>query len=329
MQAATLVTLPTPSARLLIGQSPAMALLRQHIAKVARSQAPVFIGGETGSGKELVARALHEASARRDGPFVAVNCGALPPQLLESEFFGYRKGSFTHAGKDHAGLFQAAQGGSLFLDEIAELPLALQAKLLRAVQEKTIRPLGATREIAVDLRLISASHKNLAQEVAAGHLRQDLYYRLNVVTLHVPPLRERREDLPLLIEHILARLAHELRSAPFVLSAAALERLAAHPFFGNVRELDNLLQRACALAEGPRLELGDFVESLQNTMAEPSLTPPLAQAPPLNWQLDELARHEIEHALAAQRWNRSAAARQLGLTPRALRYRLHKLGMTL
>jgi two-component system response regulator PilR (NtrC family) len=319
MQTATLVALPTASERLLIGQSPAMALLRRRIAKVARSQAPVFIGGETGSGKELVARALHAESARQEQPFIAVNCGAIPPELLESEFFGHRKGSFTHADQDRPGLFQAAQGGSLFLDEVAELPLPLQAKLLRAVQEKTIRPLGATREVPVDLRVISASHRNLAQEVAAGRLREDLYYRLNVIPLLVPPLRERREDLPLLIGHLLARLSRELHAAPFTLSPSALHLLERHAFPGNVRELENLLHRACVLAEGSRLETRDF----------PELSAPAIPLHPttLDAKLDSLARHEIEHALATQRWNRSAAARQLGLTPRSLRYRLHKLGM--
>jgi two-component system response regulator PilR (NtrC family) len=323
MQSTTLVTLSAPGARPLIGKSPAMTLLRQRIAKVACSQAPVFIGGETGSGKELVARALHAESPRHGRPFVAINCGAIAPELLESEFFGHRRGSFTHAERDHEGLFQAARGGSLFLDEVAELPLSLQAKLLRAVQEKTIRPLGSTRELAVDLRLISASHKNLAQEVAAGRMRHDLYYRLNVITLYVPPLRERREDLPLLIDYILVRLARELRTAPFALSPAARHLLDSHAFPGNVRELENLLQRACVLADGPELQARDFAELVRSAV----VPGPVAASATLDTRLGNLARHEIEQALTAQHWNRSAAARQLGLTPRALRYRLRKLGM--
>ncbi len=326
MSSATVLSLPTPSARILVGNSVPMQELRRRLTKLARSPAPVFIGGETGSGKELVARALHAESGRREGPFVAVNCGAIPNDLLESEFFGHRKGSFTNAERDHPGLFQAAAGGSLFLDEVAELPLSMQAKLLRALQERSVRPLGATRETPVDVRLISASHKDLRAEVKAGRLRQDLYYRLHVLHMHVPALRERREDLALLVEHLLVRLSRELGQS-FRISTAALSLLETYDFPGNVRELDNLLQCACALAESPELQACDFASLLPRereviAVEESSLRISLPH------KLSSLAQQEILQALHHCRWNRTAAARQLGLTPRALRYRLQKLGLT-
>src|SRR5690606_23677450 len=234
----------------LLGDSPAMATLRTTIAKVARSQAPVYILGESGVGKELVARTIHEQGPRAAGPFVPVNCGAIPAELMESEFFGHKKGSFTGAHADKPGLFQAANGGTLFLDEVAELPLPMQVKLLRAIQEKSVRPVGAATEVPVDVRILPATHKDLGALVAEGRFRHDLYYRINVIELRVPPLRERTADLPQLAEAILARLAAgQGRPAP-ELAPGALAALAAYPFPGNVRELENILERALALAEG-------------------------------------------------------------------------------
>src|SRR5690606_1722180 len=249
---------PPEHASRLLGDSPAMATLRATIAKVARSQAPVYILGESGVGKELVARTIHEQGARAAGPFVPVNCGAIPAELMESEFFGHKKGSFTGAHADKPGLFQAASGGTLFLDEVAELPLAMQVKLLRAIQEKSVRPVGAASEVPVDVRILSATHKDLAGLVAEGRFRHDLYYRINVIELRVPPLRERTADLPQLANAILARLsAGQGREAP-ELAEAALAALASYPFPGNVRELENVLERALALAEGDRIEVADL-----------------------------------------------------------------------
>ena len=233
----------------LVGQSPAMQMAKQRIAKVARSMAPVLVHGESGTGKELVASAVHACSHRASGPFVPVNCGAIPENLLEAEFFGARKGSYTGATQDRAGFFQAAAGGTLFLDEIGDLPLAMQAKLLRAIQERRVRPLGATQEEPVDVRIVSATHKDLAAQVQAGHFRQDLYYRLNVIELIVPPLRERREDLPLLCQALLARIANEAGSPPLALTPQLMRDIASQPLEGNVRELENLLHRAVALGE--------------------------------------------------------------------------------
>lgn len=233
----------------LVGQSPAMQMAKQRIAKVARSMAPVLVHGESGTGKELVASAVHACSHRASGPFVPVNCGAIPENLLEAEFFGARKGSYTGATQDRAGFFQAAAGGTLFLDEIGDLPLAMQAKLLRAIQERRVRPLGATQEEPVDVRIVSATHKDLAAQVQAGHFRQDLYYRLNVIELIVPPLRERREDLPLLCQALLARIASEAGSPPLALTPQLMRDIASQPLEGNVRELENLLHRAVALGE--------------------------------------------------------------------------------
>ncbi|MFT4196586.1 MAG: sigma-54 dependent transcriptional regulator, partial [Pseudoxanthomonas sp.] len=248
---------PLHAARLL-GDSPAMAELRATIAKVARSQAPVYILGESGVGKELVARTIHEQGARTAGPFVPVNCGAIPAELMESEFFGHKKGSFTGAHADKQGLFQAASGGTLFLDEVAELPLPMQVKLLRAIQEKAVRPVGAAGEVAVDVRILSATHKDLAQLAADGRFRHDLYYRINVIELRVPPLRERTGDLAQLAGAILARLAAgQGRPAP-QLSPTAMHALAGYPFPGNVRELENILERALAMADGEYIDAGDL-----------------------------------------------------------------------
>ncbi|MGV8942461.1 MAG: sigma-54-dependent transcriptional regulator, partial [Lysobacter sp.] len=262
-----IVRSPDTLATRLYGESPAMAQLRQTIGKVARSQAPVYIGGESGVGKELVARTIHAEGGRANAAFVPVNCGAIPTELMESEFFGHKKGSFTGAHADKPGLFQSADGGTLFLDEVAELPLAMQVKLLRAIQEKSIKPVGANAEIVVDVRILSATHKNLAAMVADGRFRQDLYYRINVIELRVPPLRERLEDLPGLCGKILQRLAADLdRPAPS-LAGDAVDALSRHAFPGNVRELENILERAMALADSDHLDAHDL-----------GLPPPMATA---------------------------------------------------
>jgi two-component system response regulator PilR (NtrC family) len=303
--------------------------LKQQIAKLARSQAPVFISGESGSGKELTARAIHNLGPRKHKPFVAINCGAIPAELMESEFFGHRKGSFTGADQDKSGLFQAANGGTLFLDEIADLPLPMQVKLLRAIQEKSIRPVGYQHEIPVDVRLLSASHRNLARAVEAGQFRQDLYYRINVIELQVPPLRERREDLPLLINHIL----HSITTAGFGkaagISADALAALQRYPFPGNVRELENMLHRACALADNAVITLEDLPE-LESEETELDVTPlPDIEADgfSLDKHLESIERQVIEKALQESRWNRTAAAKKLGMSFRVFRYRLKKLNL--
>ncbi|HHO70359.1 MAG TPA: sigma-54-dependent Fis family transcriptional regulator [Halothiobacillus sp.] len=316
----------------LIGQSAPMQQLRQQIARVARSQAPVFIFGESGTGKELVARQIHAQSARRDGPFVPVNCGAIPAELLESELFGHKKGAFTGASAESPGLFKTASGGTLFLDEIAELPLSMQVKLLRAIQERRVRPVGATQEIPVDVRIVSASHQDLAAAVEAGRFRHDLYYRINVIELTVPPLRERLDDLPQLARHILAKLATRENMPTRRLSTAALHALSEYSFPGNVRELENILERALALSEdeviGPELLALNGIP-LQPKVNEHRMTSSLPQSAgtsehsqPLN---DEKAR--VIDALEATRWNRTEAAKRLGMTLRQLRYRLAKWGI--
>jgi len=319
----------------IIGNSAVMQNLKQQIHKLARSQAPVFISGESGSGKELVARAIHAAGPRKDRDFIAVNCGAIPSELMESEFFGHRKGSFTGADSDKTGLFQAAHGGSLFLDEIADLPLPMQVKLLRAIQEKSIRPVGAQNEIPVDIRLISATHKNLAAEVAKGTVRQDLYYRINVIELQVPPLRERVDDIPLLAEHILTNIAAAQGHAKASLSKSALATLQQHSFPGNVRELENMLQRACALADFSVIEPADLPELLTSADYSPGTEWEEQHSGPaettgqfsLEKHLENIEREAIEKALAESRWNRTAAAKKLGMSFRSFRYRLKKLGL--
>ena len=292
----------------------------------------MFIHGESGTGKEVIARHIHALGARAGGPFVPVNCGAISPELMESEFFGHRKGSFTGASADKSGLFQAASGGTLFLDEIGELPLAMQVKLLRAIQERAVRPVGAHAEEPVDVRILSASHQDLGRLVAEGRFRQDLFFRINVITLRVPPLRERREDIPDLASHILARLAVREGGAPHRLSTAALERLQAYDFPGNVRELENLLERACALCEGEEIDVGDLgVEGdcspLGATAGVEGGAAPVAEPEEGREGQDEVERLRIIRALEQTRWNRSAAARMLGMTLRQLRYRLQKWGM--
>ncbi len=307
----------------LLGSSPAIRRLRETVAKVARSQAPVHITGESGTGKELVARMIHEQGPRADGPFVPVNCGAIPGELMESEFFGHRKGSFTGAVADKPGLFQSAEGGTLFMDEIADLPLPMQVKLLRVIQEKAVRPVGQTEEVAVDVRILSATHKDLRALLAAGQFREDLYYRVNVIEMRVPALRERGDDVELLARAILERVAHE-QSAPVpTLSAEAREKLLAYAFPGNVRELENILERAVALCGGGRIEADDI--QLQQLAGAPAREP--AGSAALGDRLDAVEREAIRKALEECRYNKTAAARKLGLTLRALRYRMQKLGI--
>ncbi len=323
----------------LIGNSPAMAALHATVAKVARSQAPVYILGESGVGKELVARTIHEQGARAAGPFVPVNCGAIPAELMESEFFGHKKGSFTGAHADKPGLFQAAHGGTLFLDEIAELPLPMQVKLLRAIQEKTVRPVGAAAEVQVDVRILSATHKDLARQVAENRFRHDLYYRLNVIELRVPPLRERGDDLPALARIILARLAAEQGRPVPMLADDALAAMAAHPFPGNVRELENLLERALALADADAEVIAAADLSLP-PVGRRAAPPPARDeeedpdddeaddaSTALPGYIEDIERAAIMKALEDNRWNRTKAAAQLGITFRALRYKLKKLGI--
>lgn len=309
----------------ILGKSPAIVQLRAQIAKLARSQAPLYISGESGSGKELVARRIHGLGPRANHPFVPVNCGAIPSELMESEFFGHRKGSFTGATADKPGLFQAARGGTLFLDEVADLPLAMQVKLLRAIQEKAVRPVGTQQEETVDVRLLCATHKDLAVEVAEGRFRQDLFYRINVIELSVPPLRQRREDIPLLASHILKQLAQRAGLPVPRLTAACLEQLCVYRFPGNVRELENMLERAFILAEGDVIDAPDIL--LSGVQPARETAGQLDQIDSLEDFLDDIERKAIMQALEETRWNKTAAAKRLGLTFRSLRYRLKKLGL--
>ncbi len=309
----------------LLGQSPAMQQLRRQILQLARSQAPVYISGESGSGKEQVARQIHEQGPRARGPFIAINCGAIPAELMESELFGHCKGSFTGATEDRAGLIRTADGGTLFLDEVADLPLAMQVKLLRVIQEKTVRPVGGTREIPADIRLLCATHRDLAAEVATGRFRQDLYYRLNVIELPVPPLRQHREDIPELASSILQRLARDSASPPAALQPDAMQALLDYPFPGNVRELENILERACALREDNSIGRADL--RLATPARSSPESPALADVCDLEAHLEGIERSLIVQALEENRWNRTAAARRLGLSFRSLRYRLKKLGL--
>jgi two-component system response regulator PilR (NtrC family) len=316
----------TPIDGRLLGESPPMAALRKQIARLARSQAPVYISGESGSGKELVARSIHEQGPRAEGSFVPVNCGAIPSELMESEFFGHRKGSFSGATEDKPGLFQAANGGSLFLDEVADLPLAMQVKLLRAIQEKAIRSVGGQAEVVVDVRILCATHKDLAAEVAAGRFRQDLYYRLNVIELRVPALRERREDIPQLAEAVLKRLAASSGLPPAVLTPGAMDTLKSYRFPGNVRELENMLERAYTLCEDDRIDAGDLRVTDQTANVEAG-EPSLAEVDNLEDYLESVERKLILQALEETRWNRTAAAQRLNMSFRSMRYRLKKLGL--
>jgi two-component system, NtrC family, response regulator PilR len=330
------LSLPTrnsaaPAGERLLGDSAAMREVRQMIAKLARTQAPAHISGESGSGKELAARQIHLLGARRDRPFVPVNCGAIPENLMESEFFGYRKGAFTGAQEDRGGFFQAADGGTLFLDEVAELPLPMQVKLLRTIQEKRVRKVGATQEDPVDVRLISATHQDLAARVAAGAFRQDLYYRLNVIELKMPPLRACREDVGLIATAILARLAAQSGGALARLSESALQELRGYDFPGNIRELENILERATALSGASEIAPAD----LRLRPASPEPAPGAAEGAaraglpdvPLPEYIERVEREAILDALAKTRFNRTAAAKLLGVSFRTLRYRMQRLGI--
>ncbi len=308
----------------LLGDSKEMHRTRNTIAKLSRSQAPVYISGESGVGKELVARLIHEIGPRHDKPFVPVNCGAIPGELMESEFFGHKKGSFTGAVADKQGLFQAASGGTLFLDEVADLPLHMQVKLLRAIQEKAIRPVGESSELPINVRILSATHKDLNQLVQENQFRQDLFYRINVIELHVPSLRERREDIPVLTDHFLGKISKEWQASKPDITDDARELLVEYSFPGNVRELENILERAMTLCENDTITLEDLglpeatnkgsIESSENSL---SLDPVLTNK----------EKEVIEKALEKTRYNKTAAAKLLGITFRQLRYRLKKLGI--
>ena len=303
----------------LLGESQAMREVRALIERVARSQAPVHATGESGSGKELAAKLVHHLGARSAGPFVPVNCGAIPENLMESEFFGYRKGAFTGAESDREGFFQVANGGTLFLDEVADLPLIMQVKLLRAIQEKRVRKVGSPGEDAVDVRIISATHQNLKELVAQGKFRQDLFYRLNVLELRMPSLRECREDIPLLAQRILGQLAQSAGVEAPSLTPAAQRALGEYPFPGNVRELENIIERAMALLSSNTINVTD----LNLTPAVPATSKQL----PLQDYLDQTEQHAILEALSKTRNNRTAAAKLLGVTFRSLRYRMERLGL--
>jgi two-component system, NtrC family, response regulator PilR len=350
---------PAPAGRWLArmaGRSAAMEQVRSLIEKVARSMAPVLIDGESGTGKELVARSIHEVSARGARPFIAVNCSAIPEQLREAEFFGYRKGAFTGAAEDREGFFQAANGGTLFLDEIGDLPLSMQSKLLRAIQERQVRPVGAVSESPVNVRLLSATHKDLGAEVHQGQFRQDLYYRLNVIQIRVPPLRERIGDLPDIAAHVLERIARDAGAASIPhLTVQALEQLVSYPLPGNVRELENLLHRAVALSASDSIGVADIglpAAAFANLtpVAPVDLAPPAhtalgvaaspAQLAPLDSvgvgtplpenlaeHLDAVEREILERALERHRFNRTAAGASLGLSLRQMRYRMARLGV--
>jgi two-component system response regulator PilR (NtrC family) len=334
----------TPSPRSLIGSSPATERLRSKINKVARSQAPIHIHGESGAGKEVVARMIHSASSRHDGPFIGVNCGAIPPELVESELFGHLKGSFTGAMHDKQGLFQAAEGGTLLLDEVAELPLATQVKLLRVLQEKAVRPVGSETELPVDVRLISATHKRLNQEVAAGRFRDDLFYRINVIDIEVPALRERKEDIPDLALHLLQKVAEDNGDEAKTLSSEAMEKLCHADYPGNVRQLENTLARAAAMSETAVIGREDLEElapasqllathiSVANKPepSDGSLKAPTSLsvvAGDLEGHMESIERDILQNAMTEYRWNKTAAAKALGISFRSLRYRLKKLGL--
>jgi two-component system response regulator PilR (NtrC family) len=317
----------------LIGQSEAMAALRRMIGKVARSQAPVHISGESGTGKELVARMIHESGPRSDGPFVAINCGAIPTELMESEFFGHKKGSFTGAVSDKIGLVQTAEGGTLFLDEVADLPLNMQVKLLRVIQEKSIRPVGENSERPVDVRILSATHRDLAGLVERGNFREDLYYRINVIELKVPALRKRGDDILLLAHSILSRSAAEGHGSKPAITPAAQRSLLNYRFPGNVRELENILERASTLCADNVIDVGDIQlrPSTEKEIAEDArLEPappvaPAAEGESLGEQLEDIERDAIVKALEQTRYNKTKAAKLLGISFRALRYRIKKL----
>lgn len=305
----------------LLGDSPAMQELRDLIDRVARSQAPVHVSGDSGTGKELVARLIHASGPRANGPFIAVNCGAIPGELMESEFFGHKRGAFTGAVRDKVGLVQTADSGTLFLDEIADLPLSMQVKLLRVIQEQAIRPVGSSQEQSVDVRILSATHKNLSAMVASGDFREDLYYRINVIELHVPSLRERgADDILMLTGHILKRLG----SSSDALDASARAALRSYHFPGNVRELENMLERAVTLCASGTISESDLA---LRAAAAPATDSVAAPATDLGDQIEDVQRQAIIDALQKTRYNKTAAAKLLGLTFRQLRYRIKKLGI--
>jgi two-component system response regulator PilR (NtrC family) len=312
-----------PAGYQLLGESPAMEQVRSMIERLAKSQAPVYINGESGSGKELAARMIHRGGPRAEQPFVAVNCGAIPENLMESEFFGYRKGAFTGAEADREGFFQAANGGTLFLDEVADLPLAMQVKLLRAIQEKKVRKVGSTQEDPVDVRIISATHKNLPGLVESGDFRQDLFYRLHVIELTMPPLREMREDIPVIANAILGKLA---RGTPARLLPDAVAALEKYPFPGNVRELENILERGLSLAADTQQISAEDLHLTPLAEESDAAIPP-GEKWPLQDYLDRVERAAINEALEKTRFNRTAAAKLLGITFRAMRYRMERLGI--
>ena len=311
----------------LLGRSAAMDKLRELIERVARSQAPVHIYGESGTGKELVAQLIHEAGARRDAPFVPVNCGAIPTELMESELFGHKKGSFTGAISDKQGLIQAAEGGTLFLDEIADLPLHMQVKLLRVIQEKTVRQVGDSRETPIDVRILSATHKNLGTLVADGKFREDLYYRVNVIEIRVPALRERLEDVGELVDRILGRVERNADGSGLRVSEAAMRALSEYHFPGNVRELENILERAATLCANGVIEAGDLQLRPKTAAVEPTTSPAVAPGERLGDALEDMERDAIVRALEQTRYNKTKAAQLLGMTFRSLRYRIKKLGI--
>jgi two-component system, NtrC family, response regulator PilR len=316
------------------GRSASMQQLREMIGRVARSQAPVYIFGESGTGKELVARLIHQSGARAEGPFVPVNCGAIPTELMESELFGHKRGSFTGAVADKEGLIRSAEGGTLFLDEVADLPLHMQVKLLRVVQEKTLRPVGESREERVDVRILSATHRNLTELVATGRFREDLFYRINVIELRVPPLRERSGDIPDLANTILERMCRRMKLEPPAISQEAMQALQSYGFPGNVRELENIIERALTLTTSGVITLEHVKVRPATVFAIPTAgtdsataTYPNAEPHPLGAQLEDIERAAIIKALEQTRYNKTAAAKLLGMTFRALRYRIKKLGI--
>ncbi|MFT6753518.1 MAG: two-component system response regulator PilR (NtrC family) [Candidatus Azotimanducaceae bacterium] len=338
----------------MLGETPAMDMLRKQIGKLARSQAPIYISGESGSGKELVARMIHKEGPHANAPFIPVNCGAIPSELMESEFFGHKKGSFTGASTDKEGLFQAANGGTLFLDEVADLPLAMQVKLLRGIQEKAIRPIGTQQEVSVDVRILSATHKDLAAEVDEGKFRQDLYYRINVIELKVPSLRDRLGDIPILANELLKRIAIDYKAKAPIIDKKAMAALETYNFPGNVRELENILERALTLCDDniihvedlslnpaeipfashentPEPEVKKQIDPSEETHEEGSENSSRNALPEdsdsLESYLEGIEKNVIVDALESTRWNKTAAAKKLGITFRALRHRLKKLGL--
>jgi two-component system, NtrC family, response regulator PilR len=319
-------TLQLPQIKLL-GHSGVMERLREMIERVARSQAPVHIYGESGTGKELVAHLIHDAGARRDGPFVPVNCGAIPTELMESELFGHKKGSFTGAVADKLGLIQSAEGGTLFLDEIADLPLHMQVKLLRVIQEKSVRPVGESKEMPIDVRILSATHRNLAVQVAEGKFREDLFYRVNVIEMRVPPLRERLEDIDDLVAAIVARLGKQIGNPSLHVTDAASKALREYHFPGNVRELENVLERAATLCANAVIDVGDLQLRPKVAGGDLSIQNSVAPGEKLGDALEDIERDAIVRALEQTRYNKTKAAQLLGMTFRSLRYRIKKLGI--